>query len=145
MNIIEAMTDRHLFGDAYGDDSFDAWRALLAGFYGLPMDADALDTYQSITGRQTAPTVYARRCSPGRWRGRICFRRGCAANSRTRAGAGCGLPILFKSTGVVGLSAVSENSSGGDDVKLQERPHGVFLLILSWLYLFSRGPHPTAN
>ena len=55
MNIIEAMTDRHLFGDAYGDDSFDAWRALLAGFYGLPMDADALDTYQSITGRQTAP------------------------------------------------------------------------------------------
>lgn len=37
--IIDFMTDPALFGKQFGGDSFAAWRTLLAGFYGLPMDA----------------------------------------------------------------------------------------------------------
>ena len=41
MNIVDAMTDPNLFGDIFGDDSHAAWRALLGGFYGLPLDHSA--------------------------------------------------------------------------------------------------------
>lgn len=55
MNIVQTMTDWHLFGDTFGGDSFAAWRALLAGFYGLPMaDAEA-STFQTLTGRTGPP------------------------------------------------------------------------------------------
>jgi hypothetical protein len=50
MNIIEAITDPKLFGDVFGGDSFASWRALLGGFYGLPLDDDAASTLKVITG-----------------------------------------------------------------------------------------------
>lgn len=55
MNIREVMTDPALFGGLFGADSFKAWRALLAGFYGLPLDDDELPQWQALTGRQSAP------------------------------------------------------------------------------------------
>ena len=55
MNIREVMTDPALFGGLFGADSFKAWRALLAGFYGLPLDDDELPTWHKLTGRQSAP------------------------------------------------------------------------------------------
>lgn len=56
MNIIQAMQDPHLFGDAYADASFDAWRALLSAFYGLDLSAEAQDTFSTLTGRSQAAT-----------------------------------------------------------------------------------------
>jgi hypothetical protein len=53
--ILDAMTDRQLFGDTFGGDSFAAWRALLAGFYGLPLADEDAATFQSLTGRVEAP------------------------------------------------------------------------------------------
>ena len=55
MNIHSVMTDPALFGEQFGGDSFSAWRALLAGFYGLPLSADELFHWQALTGRLSAP------------------------------------------------------------------------------------------
>jgi hypothetical protein len=55
VTIRDAMTDPALFGGIFGGDSFAAWRALLAGFHGLPLDADDLAAFQTLTGRQNAP------------------------------------------------------------------------------------------
>lgn len=55
VTILDAMTDRQLFGDTFGGDSFAAWRALLAGFYGLPLTGDDAAMFQSITGRTETP------------------------------------------------------------------------------------------
>lgn len=52
MNIIEAMEDKNLFGGQFAGDSWNAWKALLAGFYGLPMDNDAADTFLELTARK---------------------------------------------------------------------------------------------
>ncbi|WP_206021023.1 hypothetical protein [Antarcticimicrobium luteum] len=49
------MTDPQLFGPTFGGDSFAAWRALLGAFYGLPLDDDQLETFQTLTGREKAP------------------------------------------------------------------------------------------
>lgn len=56
VDICTAMTDRALFGDTFGGDSFAAWRALLAGFYGLPMGDTEAATFQTLTGRTEHPT-----------------------------------------------------------------------------------------
>ncbi len=56
VDIRQAMTDPHLFGDTFGGDSFTAWRALLAGFYGLPLDETEADTFKALTGRTETPT-----------------------------------------------------------------------------------------
>jgi len=55
VTIRDAMTDQALFGQTFGADSFTAWRALLSGFYGLDLDATELDTFKTLTGRQTGP------------------------------------------------------------------------------------------
>lgn len=55
VSIRGAMTDPKLFGDVFGGQSFAAWRALLSGFYGLPLDATELDTFKALTGRQSGP------------------------------------------------------------------------------------------
>ena len=60
VTIRDTMLDPHLFGGAYGNPSFGAWRTLLAGFYGLHLDADALATFKDLTHRQTAPTQPAK-------------------------------------------------------------------------------------
>ena len=56
VTITDAMTDPALFGDTFGADSFAAWRALLAGFYGLPLDDDATAVWESVTGRTESAT-----------------------------------------------------------------------------------------
>ena len=53
--ILDAMTDAKLFGDTFGGDSFAAWRALLGGFYGLPLDSTEANTFKAITGRAATP------------------------------------------------------------------------------------------
>jgi hypothetical protein len=55
VDIRQAMTDPALFGPIFGGDTFTAWRALLAGFYGLELDATELDTFKTLTGRQNGP------------------------------------------------------------------------------------------
>lgn len=55
VTIRDAMTDRQLFGDVFGADSFSAWRALLSGFYGLELDDDEAETFKALTGRTQSP------------------------------------------------------------------------------------------
>lgn len=54
--ILDAMTDPQLFGAEFGGSSFEAWRALLGGFYGLPLTQDQADIFGGITGGRDAPT-----------------------------------------------------------------------------------------
>jgi len=55
MNIIKAMTDPKLFGNQFAGESWTAWLALLAGFYGLPMTPEQRDIFHSLTGRSDTP------------------------------------------------------------------------------------------
>ena len=55
VTILDAMTDPALFGNTFGGESFASWRALLSGFYGLPLDDDALAIWQEVTGRTEGP------------------------------------------------------------------------------------------
>lgn len=56
LTIRDTMTDPNLFGGTFGGDSFAAWRALLAGFYGLRLDAQEIDTFKALTGRAGPPS-----------------------------------------------------------------------------------------
>ena len=51
MNIIEAMADPQLFGNQFSDESWDGWRTLLSGFYGLENTNHEL--FHSLTNRAT--------------------------------------------------------------------------------------------
>ena len=55
MNIIKAMTDPKLFGNQFAGESWTAWLALLAGFYGLPMTKEQQAIFHSLTGRTDTP------------------------------------------------------------------------------------------
>lgn len=55
ITIRDLMTDPALFGDQFSGESFAAWRALLAGFYGLELAEDELPHWQELTGRESAP------------------------------------------------------------------------------------------
>lgn len=57
ITIRELMTDPALFGGQFAGESFAAWRALLAGFYGLELSKDEFRHWQELTGRQSAPAV----------------------------------------------------------------------------------------
>jgi len=57
VSILDAMTDAKLFGATFGGESHAAWRALLAGFYGLAMDDAEAETFKALTGRTDAPTA----------------------------------------------------------------------------------------
>ncbi|CAN0574625.1 unnamed protein product, partial [Ectocarpus sp. 12 AP-2014] len=52
ITILDLMRDPELFGDQFGHETWDAWRSLLAAFYGLPMSRRQLATYNALTGRQ---------------------------------------------------------------------------------------------
>ncbi|WP_273166442.1 hypothetical protein [Marinobacter sp.] len=52
MNILEAMEDPHLFGGHFSGDTWSNWKALLAGFYGLPLEGGAADTFHELTRRE---------------------------------------------------------------------------------------------
>ncbi len=49
VNIRDLLTDPALFGDQFGGESWAAWRALLAGFYGLPLNEAELTLFKRIT------------------------------------------------------------------------------------------------
>ena len=49
VTIRDLMTDPQLYGNQFGGDTWAAWRALLAGFYGLPLDEEELALFQRIT------------------------------------------------------------------------------------------------
>jgi hypothetical protein len=49
VTVRDLMTDPDLFGSQFGGDSWAAWRALLAGFYGLPLDHAELELFLRIT------------------------------------------------------------------------------------------------
>jgi hypothetical protein len=55
VTIRDAMTDPALFGDQFGGDSFAAWRALLAAFYGLELSDDERAILLGLTGRESLP------------------------------------------------------------------------------------------
>lgn len=55
VSVVDAMRDPALFGESFGGESFAAWRALLGGFYGLPLADEDLATWRSLTGRTEAP------------------------------------------------------------------------------------------
>jgi hypothetical protein len=54
MNIIQAINDPKLFADQFGGDSWQYWRVLLAGFYGLKQSKDERKQFERLTKR-TAP------------------------------------------------------------------------------------------
>jgi hypothetical protein len=56
VTIRDLMTDAALFGDQFGGDSFAAWRALLAGFYGLELTEAEAETLMVLTGRAEVPS-----------------------------------------------------------------------------------------
>lgn len=47
--IRDLMTDPALFGDQFGGESWAPWRALLAGFYGLPLTDEELPIWAALT------------------------------------------------------------------------------------------------
>ena len=49
VTIRDLMLDPDLFGKQFGGDSWKAWRALLASFYGLPLGEEELALFQRIT------------------------------------------------------------------------------------------------
>lgn len=55
VTIRDLMLDPALFGGQFGGESWAAWRALLSGFYGLPLDDVELGHWQTLTGREDAP------------------------------------------------------------------------------------------
>jgi len=55
VTIRDVMTDPALFGGQFGGESWKAWRALLAGFFGLLLNDDERQHFLSLTGRQSVP------------------------------------------------------------------------------------------
>jgi len=55
LTIRDLMNDPALFGSQFAGDTWNAWRALLAGFYGLELTEAELPHWQTLTGRQDAP------------------------------------------------------------------------------------------
>lgn len=55
MNIREAMTDPQLFGSMFGGESWEAWRVLLAGFYGERLTCTDEPVWRELTGRLSFP------------------------------------------------------------------------------------------
>jgi hypothetical protein len=55
--ILEAMVHPQVFGPFFKGTSWDAWKALLAALFGLPMDDAQLALYRQHTGRTAAPAA----------------------------------------------------------------------------------------
>ena len=56
VTIRDLMTDTDLFGKQFGGKSWAAWRALLAGFYGLTLAKRERATFFSLTGLSVPPS-----------------------------------------------------------------------------------------
>src|SRR5690554_4736762 len=46
------MTEPALFGEQFAGDSWKAWQALLAGFFGLPLDDAELEHWRTLTQQE---------------------------------------------------------------------------------------------
>ncbi len=55
VTIRDLMTDSDLFGQQFGVDSWSAWRALLAAFYGLQLSKAEQGVVEALTGRHAPP------------------------------------------------------------------------------------------
>jgi len=55
ITIRDVMTDPALFGEQFSGDTWHQWRALLAGFYGLPLSDAERPDFLSLTGRLSVP------------------------------------------------------------------------------------------
>jgi hypothetical protein len=55
MNIIEALKNRALFNDTFSGHSWDTWRTICRGIYGLGMSARERTVYEELTGRRYPP------------------------------------------------------------------------------------------
>lgn len=61
LSIVDALDDRELFGAAFEPAATWArWRVFLATLFGLPLDPEALATYQRHTGRAAVPVGQSR-------------------------------------------------------------------------------------
>lgn len=56
MHILDAITDRRVFGEHFKTHTWDAWRVFLAALFALPMTPGQRELYQKYTGRSTLPT-----------------------------------------------------------------------------------------
>ena len=55
VNIRDLMTNEDLFGNQFAGPTWAAWRALLAGFYGLALTETERDIFEAITKRAESP------------------------------------------------------------------------------------------
>jgi hypothetical protein len=56
-DILAAMHAPDLFGPQFKGDTWNAWKAFLAGLFGLPMSEAEADLFRKHTGRSTLPTA----------------------------------------------------------------------------------------
>jgi len=54
-DILAAMTDPDLFGREFGGPSWAPWRAFLAAFFGLPLDAEQSPSTERTPGATLRP------------------------------------------------------------------------------------------
>lgn len=68
MNILEALQNKELFGDAFIGESWEAWRAVLSGAFALPMDDNRKALFKQLSGGRKPPTQRVRElyCIAGR-------------------------------------------------------------------------------
>ncbi len=55
ISILQAMSDLALFGPFFNGKSWEPWKAMLAGLFGLPMAAEQAVTWGKHTGRTAVP------------------------------------------------------------------------------------------
>ncbi len=55
MNLLEAMSDRELFAEDFGAESWQAWRVLLRALFGLPMSLADNTVFAQCSGRVEPP------------------------------------------------------------------------------------------
>lgn len=60
MNIIEFMQAPDLMGDTFTGDSWEPWRAVLSGAFGVPMHGDRLGHFNKLAGGREPPTKRVR-------------------------------------------------------------------------------------
>ena len=60
INIRDVMAEPELLGNQFAGDTWDGWRALLAAFYGLPLNRHERRTFMAITGRCKTPQTACR-------------------------------------------------------------------------------------
>lgn len=54
-DILTALQDPDIFGDSFTGASWDPWRAVLAGAFGVPMDDGLAETFKALAGGREVP------------------------------------------------------------------------------------------